>query len=290
MVKRIPYLSWREQVRHIIPQERRIGDDLLVVKDEECWNPGTEPFIQDVTTAVVLTEGETQMSINTIEYHIEAPAVIVLLPDVVVCQKEDRNAASFSIIMSKEFIEPMTVDAGTRTFLHGKIFQNPVHRIENLSVFFNYRDMLLNLLQSAACNYKIEAARHLTLTLMYGYMLTKQTGCMPIPCSRNEQIVKEFLELVRDNYTVCREVAQYADRMCITPKYLSMAVKDASGKTPLEWIEDYTVSAAKAMLSSSEDSIDTISIELNFGSQSLFGKFFKRVTGMSPREYRKSLR
>lgn len=78
--------------------------------------------------------------------------------------------------------------------------------------------------------------------------------------------------------------------MCISPKYLSMAVKEASGKTPLDWIEDYTISASKAMLSSSSDTIDSISLKLNFASQSLFGKFFKRVTGMSPRDYRKSLR
>lgn len=86
-----------------------------------------------------------------------------------------------------------------------------------------------------------------------------------------------------------REVLWYADRMCITPKYLSMAVKEASGRTPLDWIEEYCVIAAKAMLSSTRMSIDDISVRLNFASQSLFGKFFKRVTGITPRDYRKSL-
>lgn len=66
-------------------------------------------------------------------------------------------------------------------------------------------------------------------------------------------------------------------------------MKEASGKSPQGWIDEYVVTAAKAMLSSSNQSIDEISLRLNFASLSLFGKFFKRVTGLSPRAYRNTL-
>ena len=284
-------MEWRDRIRRVVPLEDRIGDSLLLVEGDRGWNPGNEPFITDVATALILTEGETEMFVNMKRFVITAPSVVVLLPDVIVQQvSHSDDISSFAIVMSSDFMSPMISSTGMRTSLHSVFYKNPVHRISDISVFVSYRDLLRKLLRSPSCEYKLEAARHLTLTLMYGYMLTRQKENIPAPNTRNERIVKDFLELVRDGYMQHREVTYYAGKMCITPKYLSMAVKEASGKTPLDWIEDYTISAAKAMLSSSADTIDSISLKLNFASQSLFGKFFKRVTGISPRDYRKSLK
>ena len=291
MRKKIPYMEWRDQIRSVVPQEDRIGNSLLFVENKRGWDPGHEPFIPDVATALIVLEGETELLINMKRFLVTAPSVIVLLPDVIVQQvRHSDGIVSFAIVMSPDFLAPMIGDVGMRTSLHSVFFKNPVHKISDISVFESYRDLLRSLLRSPTCEYRLEAARHLTLTLMYGYMLTRQKENIPSLNTRNERIVKNFLDLVRDEYMRHRDVTYYADQMCISPKYLSMAVKEASGKTPLDWIDDYTISASKAMLSSSSDTIDSISLKLNFASQSLFGKFFKRVTGMSPRDYRKSLR
>ena len=78
--------------------------------------------------------------------------------------------------------------------------------------------------------------------------------------------------------------------MNITAKYMTTLVKKASGKSALKWIEDYIILEAKAQLSSTVNTIQQIAFDLNVPSQSLFGRYFKRAVGMSPSDYRASLR
>ena len=84
-----------------------------------------------------------------------------------------------------------------------------------------------------------------------------------------------------------RSVSYYADKMFLTAKHLSTVVKEISGKTAGEWIDSLVVLEAKALLKSSELSIQEIADELHFANQSFFGKYFKHHTGMSPKEYRR---
>ena len=88
------------------------------------------------------------------------------------------------------------------------------------------------------------------------------------------------------NYKQSRDVAFYADRLCITSKHLSQVVKEVSGKSALDIIEEYVITECKALLLSTTMTIQQISDSLNFTTQSVFGKYFKRVTGISPSEYR----
>lgn len=100
----------------------------------------------------------------------------------------------------------------------------------------------------------------------------------------------QFLQLLSLHYKEHREVGFYADKLNMTGKYMTTLVKKASGKPALEWIEDYVILEAKAQLSSTVNTIQQIAYDLNFPTQSLFGRYFKRAVGMSPSDYRASLR
>ena len=63
----------------------------------------------------------------------------------------------------------------------------------------------------------------------------------------------------------------------------------SSGRSVREWIEEYVVTEAKAQLRSTTKSIKEISDDLNFPSQTFFGKYFKRITGTSPKKYREMI-
>ena len=77
-------------------------------------------------------------------------------------------------------------------------------------------------------------------------------------------------------------MAYYDGKMCLTPKHLSTVVKEVSGKTAGEWSDSLVILEAKALLKSSEQSIQEIADELHFANQSFLGKNFKLHTGMSP--------
>lgn len=287
----IPYLTWRDNLPRITPENKRLGDDLIVV-DFNHTDDGfsKDPFLCDVTFSLVVMKGWSEISINMRKYHIEAPAIAIVMPNsIVTAIGSSSDMEGFALIMSDKFLSPMFVNSSLSTSLRTNVIKNPVTELQDLTPFTWYKTVLENLLALDNCAFKAEAAQHLTLTLFYGYMLGRHKETMAESGTRNEEITRNFLNLLEVEYTNHREVRWYADKMCITPKYLSMAVKEATDQTPLDWIEEYCVIAAKAMLSSTRMSIDEISIRLNFASQSLFGKFFKRVTGISPRDYRKNL-
>ena len=157
---------------------------------------------------------------------------------------------------------------------------------DSLQIYENYLHLLQNILRSSESPYRLEAAAHLTLAMFYGYSyMTYQPTTHQL--TRDEQLYAQFTDLLQTHYQQERSVAFYADNLCITAKHLSDVVHEISGKSPLALIQEYVVTEAKALLYSTDMTISQISDHLNFATQSEFGKFFKRVTGISPLQYRK---
>ncbi|MDE7338281.1 MAG: helix-turn-helix domain-containing protein, partial [Bacteroidales bacterium] len=108
--------------------------------------------------------------------------------------------------------------------------------------------------------------------------------------SQASNVTEKFLSLVKAHYKEHRDVEYYADLMHMTPKYMSTLVKNASGKSALKWIEEYVILEAKTQLASTLNAVQQIAYDLNFPTQSFFGRYFKRATGLSPLAYRNLVR
>ena len=106
--------------------------------------------------------------------------------------------------------------------------------------------------------------------------------------SNEETLMQNFLRTVQLHYKKERKVLFYADKLHLSAGYLSTVIKNISGKTAAEWIDDYVMLEAKTLLKSTNLTIQQISDNLNFPSQSFFGKYFKRQAGVSPKEYKKN--
>ncbi len=106
---------------------------------------------------------------------------------------------------------------------------------------------------------------------------------------QKDLIFRRFLELISVAEGKRGSVADYARELCITPKYLSTAVKLASGKTALAWIHEYTLDAIAHQLRFSDRSVKEIAMEYGFTNLSTFGKFVKEHLGVSPRAYRRGV-
>lgn len=103
---------------------------------------------------------------------------------------------------------------------------------------------------------------------------------------RQTEIYHTFIHLVKNQFKQHRGVEYYADAICLSAGHLSRIVKNKSGKTASEWIKEYVILEAKALLKSSSDAVYQISDTLNFPNTSFFCKFFKEKTGMTPNQYR----
>ena len=293
MSRKISYIKWRSSIEDITPADYRIGDDILLIDNSHTMraelSSDNEPFRIDMTMAIIYEQGSADLKINMRDYHIEAPAVLLVLNDQIYQSAgHSEDLRSKVILMSRSFSDSLFANSGEILPLKSSIMKNPVMKIENEeNVFGQFFQLLQNIAASPRQEFKIESARHLTLSMFYGYShLKHEVNEVKSTNSRQEEIFTKFTELLERHHKKEREIAFYADKMCMTSKHLSQVIKDYTGKTALGIIEEYVISEAKSMLLSTTMSIQQISDELNFPSQSVFGKYFKRVAGISPSEYR----
>ena len=104
---------------------------------------------------------------------------------------------------------------------------------------------------------------------------------------RKKDLYNRFVELVRHDFTSERGITYYATRLCVTPRYLSQVVYQESGYLAGEFICRLVITEAKQLVQSQQYSIKQISQMLNFTSVSFFSRYFKKLTGYSPKEYQK---
>ena len=103
--------------------------------------------------------------------------------------------------------------------------------------------------------------------------------------SRQEQMFNDFMNYVQLNFRKERAIGFYAEKLCVTPKYLSQVIHQVSGRFAGEWINDYLVLESKSLLKSGDCTAQQVSDILNFPSASYFGRFFKKENGFTPHEY-----
>lgn len=106
--------------------------------------------------------------------------------------------------------------------------------------------------------------------------------------TRSEEVFTAFLRLVPDHYIRHRDLKFFADRLNITTTYLSRIVRQISGRTVVEFLNEALAAEAALRLKTTNSTITQLADDFNFSDQAAFTKFFTRMKGMSPKEYRKS--
>lgn len=242
-------------------------------------------------TSIFITRGSCVADINLIKRKISAPAIINISSDQIVMPSDvsEDFQASF-MVFSKRFVESlMTIIKDLSIFSIAGSY--PVIDIlpEDLPAFETFYSNIRRLTRDNSNQYLYEAvlfssaAFFFTTAIKYfvQYKLSSRE-------STQARIVDKFLRLVQQNFRKERFLEFYADRMDITPKHLSRTVRSQTGLSAVEWINRHIILEAKVMLRSSNLNIQQIAAELHFPSQSFFGKYFKKATGLTPKEYRAS--
>ena len=136
--------------------------------------------------------------------------------------------------------------------------------------------------------YNRQAAQAIITALCYIYnQIYEQYADKPQNSrSRERELFDGFIRLVNEHGKHQHTLSFYADRLCITYRYLSRVIQQVSGTYAKEWIDRAIVTEAKVMLKHSNLSVAAIAEELHFANPSFFNKYFKRLTGMTPNGYR----
>lgn len=262
-----------------------IGDDLSI----RTYNNLLEfdrPTKVNNAVIIVCISGNATIKVNLQTYEIESPSMVTLMPGQIFEPMESsNNFCAHVITLSKRFIDMINLPGWQQRYL--TLYNNPITEMEveqsHAARFF------LAILHRAASNvdnpFRLQVIENLVRVFYYGGVNGSSPAKDNVSPYKNN-IVERFLELVHTHYREERMISFYANKLCITPKYLSKIVKENTGRSAGEWIENHVVLDARAMLQSSDMTIQQIAVSLNFPNQSFFGKYFKRATGMSPKQYR----
>lgn len=251
----------------------------------------TNPVKFSAFTSIFVHRGEGEADLNLVSKKIKAPCVINIFADDIVLPKyisEDFDA-SF-VVLSKRLdtaISTTIRDVGIFSLIH----RHPILNLGEKSVFALERlyDDLKNLVSDSNCSYPFQSILHSILSYFYRYTINQyEIFRQNMPASLNNRIADKFIRMVQEYFKKERFLDFYAEELGITPKHLSRTVKLQTGIPAVDWINRYVILEAKVMLRSSNLNIQQIAEELNFPSQSVFGKYFKKATGITPKEYRNS--
>ena len=108
-------------------------------------------------------------------------------------------------------------------------------------------------------------------------LLDRFNTLKPQTYTAGEKVFHNFVKLLKEVYPKPRNVNFYADKLCITPKYLSSICKKISGYTASDFINRYVIKDIQILLKRSDKTIKEICNELDFPNLSFFGRFVKNI-------------
>lgn len=199
-----------------------------------------------------------------------------------------NDFSGYVLFVSSYYITRIDSQISVTFFLHS--FYNPILElsssdIEILSSLLQMAEIRLN--QSTRLFFK-EINYHMLMILLYELcsMYDRNTDIINPSQIREKVILKDFLQLVNANCHKEHNLGFYAGKLSITSKHLSLCIKKLSGHTGAEWINFIMLIKIKRMLLNSPMTIQQVSDYFNFPDNSIFGKYFKKQVGMTPRAFR----
>ena len=245
-------------------------------------------------------KGEFEVEINLKKFTIRKDSMFIYTPGNIVrvtnIDPREKESVHFVVVAISEDLMSST------RFDFSKLYNESLRLLESPCVVINenerglyrkYFDLIQEVSKMRMPNMR-ESVTALISSIFYlmGAMWTdrltaaKKNGGDEMS-TRSKIVLEDFLLLVRDYHTKERSLSFYADKLYLTPKYLSKLIKSVSGKSAHEWIDSFVILEAKNLLKYSDMSIKSIVYDLNFPNQTTFYRFFKTKTGMTPSEYRK---
>jgi len=289
MKSNISTIDWQKCLQG--PETNSIDTDLFLFSNPLLLPAFDFPVKMDIPLTILCSRGAIKASINLKDYTIEAPALfIVASGQIVQYQSVSEDFTGFFMLMSKKFLADLLTGPRERLPVFFSVIDNPLVQLtaDDLVSVTDFYMMLQKVIRQTGNPYRLETVRHLVQAMFYntGYKFHKISDSSTK--TKHEILMEVFINLVKAHFKKEREVGFYAAKLKLTPKYLSKLIRDNSNKSVNDWLNDYVILEAKALLKSTDMNIQQISDVLNFPSQSFFGKYFKRLAGVSPKEYRKS--
>ena len=277
-----------------------IGDDFCMfnVKYDERLHALDYPCRFDGLLMLYCVEGHLKLSVNLNEYDIHDNHLVITTPGNIlkVSQVPGSDNLKYVIVaMSSRFGTGLKVDLKKIMNEGLALMDIPVMKLdeEMAALMQQHLSLAANVINTDS-PFREDSVSSIVSSMiclvagLWAERIDELREEAAQTTTRSRMILEQFIRLVGQYHTQYRNVGFYADKLCLTPKYLSKLIKTVSGKSAPEWIDSYVILEAKNLLKYSDIAVKEIVYRLNFPNQSVFYKFFKARTGMTPSEYRNS--
>ena len=264
------------------------GDKLIITDRLGYLELFKYPCRINAVSILICTGGRMECSINLNKYTVEKNTILICRSSDILQIISSENLEAYAGVIAPELVNELKISLWQQSIYFSPEFFMKKISDQDLTLLRYYYPLLRENIQNARketpniIQSLIQAFVYTIVSIMDG--VGEGRG---FKVSRNEQIFEQFMSLLSQYHNSERTVQFYADKMCLTPNYLSGEIKASSGRTALEWINDYVILEAKTLLMYTTLSVQEISYRLNFPTQSSFGKYFKKQTGVGPKDFRK---
>ena len=248
----------------------------------------------DALIMIFCVRGEVSFSSHMCDYTLKANQIFI--SSALVFQFHSITDSEFYMLaFNSEFLSNMNVDIRFVVQLMSELRGNAriatMAGAEMMGVVRFFTTISAEYAKELS-EYKENALRHLFCAIIYRIcdvvlgtnMMLSSVGVK----ERSSEYFERLMNLLSEHYKEQRNVEFYAEKMHISSKHLSRVIRSFTGKSVHQWIDEFVALEIKNLLKYSNMSIQQISYHLNFPNPSFMGQYFKRITGMTPGEYKKS--
>ena len=255
---------------------------------------GFSPLVCRGFTVFLFSAGSAEIRINGTSYQAGAGTVAAVITDEI-AELENVSADCICTMVSApsetviDFPSPADSDILTMTMV-SPVFTVPGRKMALAMEYYR-------LMQTVNADRDNVFRWEIMKSVFYSMMLEvcdayRQYGTVVGKSAllRHERLGDDLFRLLSRHCRTHRSVSFYAEKLNITPKYLSREIKRITGRTVQEWINRLTIMEMKKQLNIPGRTVMQISEDMDFSSPSAFVQFFKLHTGTTPLKYRKSAR
>ena len=251
------------------------------------------PCRTDALLIGICTAGQAALSCNLREYRLRKNMLFCCTPETIVQVRPSQEFRSHVVVISPAFLHQLPADLKPEQLRRADDPRAKLDETES-GLLCDLVRLLEQEVRASEQPCSRAVVRNLLAALLAKTEHLLQTAPTPkshakrTSRSRSEGTFRRFLTLLDAHYRHMRNVGFYAQQLGLSPKYLTTLFKQMTGSSVSAWIGRRVVLEAQVLLKQSDKSIQEIAACLHFPNQSFFGTYFKRVTGLSPTQYKNS--
>lgn len=236
----------------------------------------------------LLKSGYVELMVDFKPVQVQGPAVGMIFPDQVHYLTEYASMVGYSLAF-----DPVILSAPLQRTLQQPDARTPMWNTDPvlLQQVFTLGDLLHQLKQAPAqafTNQAMQGALHAMLCLLGNAAMTGTT--VQNTESRGQQITHEFQRLLREHFKEWKRPSVYAEALSITTSHLNDVVREATGASVSQHLQEAVILEAKRLLSHTDKTVKEITYEIGLEDHGYFSRLFKKVTSQTPLQFRQQFR